>query len=385
MTDSLTPQKKRTIVAHDKHDERHFGAVNVPVYQNSLFTFPDMDHFTTAMSDLRNHHVYTRGNNPTVNELEKKLARLEGGEAAKCFASGMAAITAAIMSVIRSGDHIICVDQAYGPAREFMGQYLRKFSITTSFVDGTSVDNIRAAVQPNTRLIYLESPSSMYFQLQDIGACAKLAKDIGAFTIIDNSWATPYYQNPLLMGVDMVVHSMSKYISGHSDAVGGVVVGSDACMEKLILNEYMLFGGIMSAQIAALVMRGLRTLPVRMERHHQTGLQVAEYLQSLPFVVKVNHPGLPEHPQHELAIRQMNGFGSLFSFEADLPLETMKRWIKELRLFRIGVSWGGYESLVLINQDHPSKVLVRMYAGLEDADDIIADISSAFAKIGVAG
>ncbi|UVI32654.1 trans-sulfuration enzyme family protein [Paenibacillus spongiae] len=377
-------KSKQTLVVHDGHDERHHGAVTFPIYQNSLFTFSSVAEYEQATADHVNRHLYTRGNNPTVNELEKKLAQLEGAEKARCFASGMAAISAAILSAVQSGDHILCIDQAYGPARSFMSTYLRKFGIETTFVDGTSLESIRTAIRPNTSLLYLESPSSMFFQLQDITECARIAHEAGVLVLIDNTWSTPICQNPLQLGADLVIHSISKYISGHSDALGGFIAGRAELMDRIFHNEFSLIGGIMTAQTAALVMRGLRTLPVRLKQQQESGLAIARFLERLPFIRRVNHPGLPSHPQHELARKQMSGYSSLLSFEADLAPEQMKEWASHLALFRIGVSWGGYESLVLVQAMAPKEgsSYVRLYIGLEEPDDITADMTAAFEAIG---
>lgn len=377
----------QTIVAHDPHDERHEGAVTKPIYQNSLFTFRTYDEFLVAAQNEIGRSVYSRGTNPSVTELEKRLALLEKGEEARCFASGMSAISAAVLSVVHSGDHIVCVNEAYGPAMEFMGKYLKKYRIETTFVEGASLEEIESAIRDQTKLIYLESPSSLLFQLQNIEAVAKLAKARGIATIIDNTWATPCFQNPLLLGVDLVVHSLTKYVSGHSDALGGVVVGSKNRMKDLVKNEYMLLGGVMSPATANLLMRGLRTLPLRMEKFQEKGLTVARWLEAHPLVERVNHPGLPSHPQHELAKRQMRGSGSLFSFETAVPLDEMRRWADRLKYFRIGVSWGGYESLVTVNPKSAYKpgaaeTLVRLYVGLENDAELIADLEQAFEGIG---
>ncbi|MBP1964547.1 trans-sulfuration enzyme family protein [Paenibacillus aceris] len=375
-------QKMHSIVAHDEHDDRHHGSINVPIYQTSLFSFDTYEQFNLARLDEQENFVYSRGNNPTVRYLEDKLAQLEQGERAKCFASGMAAISAAIMSVVRQGDHVICAHQAYGPTREFLGNYLRKFGVETTFVDGSSMDDWKNAVRSNTKLLYLESPTSMMFQLQDIRKCTELASSIGAETILDNSWATPCFQNPLAMGVGLVVHSITKYISGHSDCVGGVVIGSKRLMDPLMTTEYMLFGGIMTPQTAGLVTRGLRTLPLRMQWHETSGLKVAEFLSIQSYVGKINHPGLPDHPQHELARTQMTGYGSLFSFESHESLVTLRKWADRLQYFRIGASWGGFESLVNVNalnaNDPQTCTLVRLYIGAEDPDDLIHDLDQAW-------
>ncbi len=216
LNDQAMKDKKReqqfTQTAYDLLDGRHHGAIHVPIYQNSLFAFNSYEQFEEAGKELLSHHVYSRGNNPTVQHLERKLADLEQAESAKCFASGMAAITSAILSVVEEGDHIVCVRQAYGPTREFLGSYLARFNVETTFIDGSTIDHWREAVRPNTKLLYLESPTSMLFQLQDLRQCAAFARSIGAISIIDNTWATPCFQNPLALGIDLVVHSLTKYI-----------------------------------------------------------------------------------------------------------------------------------------------------------------------------
>jgi cystathionine beta-lyase/cystathionine gamma-synthase len=373
-----------SIVTHDSHDERHHGSINVPVYQTSLFSFESYEQLDLAKQDEKNQFIYSRGNNPTVRYLEEKVALMEQGDVAKCFASGMAAISAAILSIVKQGDHIICTHQAYGPTKEFLGSYINRFGIETTFVDGKSMDAWKEAVRPNTKLLYLESPTTLLFELQDLRACVELAEQIGAETIIDNSWATPFYQTPLTLGVGLVVHSMSKYFSGHSDCIGGVVVGSHRLMDRIRLTEYMLFGGIMTPQTAALITRGLRTLPLRMQWHEASGLTVAEHLSKQPFVSRVNHPGLPSHPQHELACSQMYGYSSLFSFESDEPIEKLRKWADRLKFFKIGPSWGGFESLITVNAISAvgySTTLVRLYIGMENPDDLIQDMDETWISL----
>jgi cystathionine beta-lyase/cystathionine gamma-synthase len=211
---------------------------------------------------------------------------------------------------------------------------LERFGIEATFIDGSSLAEWKAAIRPNTKLFYLESPTSGMFELQDIPVIAELAHSVGGVTICDGSWATPYNQKPLNLGVDLVVHSMTKYLSGHSDCLGGVVVGSKQLVDPIGQNEYMLFGGIMTPQSAALVTRGLRTLPLRMQRHQESGLIVANHLLKQSYVARVNHPGLPTHPQHELAIRQMTGFSSLFSFESLEPVVRLREWANRLKYFK---------------------------------------------------
>jgi len=371
-----------TIVTHDLHDQRHYGAVTHPIYQNSLFTFQTHEELEEALDYEVGSMIYTRGNNPTVQALEERLAALEGGERARCFASGMAAIAAAILSTVQAGDHIVCVDGSYGPAKRLMEDYLVKFQIETTFVDGKDMDQIRNAVRPNTRLFYLESPTSFLFELQDLRQCAALAKKVGAKTIIDGTWASPIFQSPLTLGIDLVVHSMTKYISGHSDLIGGVVIGAKQHMDQLFREEFQLIGGILHPQSAALFMRGLRTLPLRMHKLHENGLKVAQYLGTQSFITKINHPGLISHPQHELYRAQMSGCGSLFSFETDISMEHMRSWANMLQYFRKGVSWGGFESLVFMRNQPGGRVVVRLYVGLEEPDDLFNDLKQAFASIG---
>jgi cystathionine beta-lyase len=386
MTDKNGREWQYTSTAHDAVDDRHHGSINIPIYQSSLFAFESYDKFEQAMQNSQNYHVYSRGNNPTVRYLEDKLAELERAEMAKCFASGMAAITAAILSNVKTGDHIVCVDQAYGPTREFVTGYLKRFGIESSLVDGRSMDNIRSAIRPETKLIYLESPTSMLFQLQDLAACAELARSRGIITIIDNSWATPVFQRPLELGIDLVVHSITKYISGQSDSVAGVVLGSERLISRIAKDEYMLFGGIMTAYTAAQVTRCLRTLPLRMERHERSALTVASHMVTQPYVLRVNHPALSSHPQYELGQQQMSGSSGLFSFESDVPHEIMRQWASRLRLFKIGVSWGGFESLVTVNPANAGCVtearsLVRLHIGLESVDDLMLDMDRTWAAM----
>ncbi|WP_240633035.1 trans-sulfuration enzyme family protein [Paenibacillus montanisoli] len=371
--------KKSTEAVHEEHDAKHYGAVKMPIYQNSLFTYSSYKQFISAMGGQPDTYIYSRVNNPTVNVLEQMLAKLEGGEQARCFTSGMAAISTAILSTVKTGDHVICIDHAYSPAKHFLNSYLKRFEIENTFVSGTSITDIELAIRENTSLLYMETPTSYFHELQDLQACASLAKRAGIITIVDNTWATPMFQNPLKYGIDMVVHSTTKYISGHSDALGGAVIGSKEMIQKL---EYTSLGSIMTPQIADLTMRGVRTLPVRMKTHQDTANKLAHFLQSVPHVRTVYYPGLPSHPQHELALRQMQGFSSLVSFETDLSIDLMQEWADSLRLFRIGVSWGGYESLVtVLSMPESSGSLVRLYLGLEDPEDIISDLTTAFNKL----
>lgn len=377
-----------TEVSHDAVDSRHQGAISMPVYQSSLFAFETHQKFDEAMKDVLAASVYSRGNNPTVMYLEDKIARLEGGESARCFASGMGAISAVIFALAGSGDHIVCVDQAYGPTRELLADLSARFGVEVTFIDGKDTEGFANAIRPNTKLFYLESPTSGLFEMQDIPALAALAKEHGIVTAIDNSWATPYFQKPIAMGIDLVMHSLTKYFSGHSDSLGGVVVGSRELVSLIGHRSYLNLGAAMAPQTAALITRGLRTLPLRLERHNASALKIAAHLASKPDVARVNHPGLESYPQKELADRLLSGYGGLFSFVTRHSVEKMKQWATDLDYFRIGVSWGGYESLVTVGSA-PAKDIeagvalasVRLYIGIEDPDELLADIERNWAKL----
>lgn len=383
-----------TILAHYGEDrQKHNGAIVPPIYQNTLFAFEDWDAIDRAFSDPINNSIYTRGNNPSVSMVEKKIAKLAGGEKARLFSSGMGAISSAIMSCVYSGCHIITLKNIYGPAMHLMDNYLKnKFNVEVTFVSGESVEEFRDAIKENTSLIYLESPSSAVFSMQDIEAICKLAKEHNIKTVIDNTWATPIYQKPLQMGVDLEVHSCSKYLGGHSDIISGVVIGKAELIDSIFQNELLLFGAKMAPFEAWLLMRSLRTLPMRMERHQKNAMMVAEFLEKHPKIRVVNYPGLKSFPQHELALKQMTGFSGLMSFVIDTEdVQELKNFVNSLELFSIGVSWGGHESLVhapaisYLKEMTPEQFkatglslgVIRISVGLEDPNDLIADLNNA--------
>lgn len=335
---------------------------------------------------------YTRGYNPTVAMLRKKLAALEGTEEALVFASGSAAVAAAVMSIVKSGDHIVCVEKPYSWTLNLLSKYLVKFGISVTFVDGTLVSNFAEAIQENTKLIYLESPNSLTFELQDIKAIAGLARSKNINTILDNSYNSPLNQRPAAMGIDLVLHSATKYINGHGDAVGGVVCGSRERIMKMMKEEFMTLGGIISPQDAWLMMRGLRTLELRVNRSADSAQRIAEYLEAHPKVEKVFYPFLASNPQYELAKKQMKKGGGLLSLLLKCEhLQQVENFCDSLNHFLLATSWGGYESLafpmcaVTDSQSFENKAmpwnLVRLYIGLEEANTLIADLEQAFEKI----
>ncbi|MGE0480272.1 MAG: PLP-dependent aspartate aminotransferase family protein [Phycisphaerae bacterium] len=358
------------------------GAAAPPIYQTSTFLYPDADAFSRRKRDGTPHYDYTRGGNPTTSVLEAKLARLEHGAWAECFASGMGAISAAVNICVEAGSHVVSIANVYAPTRWYL-QHLRRFGVETTFVAGGATEDFVAALRPETKLLYLESPTTGYFELLDVPALAQAARARGVLTIFDNSWATPYFQCPLEFGVDLVAHSATKYIGGHSDVVAGAIVGRDADLRKRLLRETELCGATMDPFAAWLLLRGLRTLSLRMDRHQSSALAIARMLAEHPRVEAVHHPGLEDHPGHARALRQMRGCAGLFSFS---PLEQSKDathgFLDRLKLFQHGVSWGGHESLAIggtffgTDRDKPHW-LIRLHVGLESPADLLADVRQA--------
>lgn len=370
--------------------EQYFGAVSPPIVQSSNFTFSSISHMRDSLRDELNTPFYTRGCNPTVAILRQKLAALEHAEDALVFSSGSAAVAAAVMSQVQQGDHIICVAKPYSWTNKLISRLLARFGVSHTFIDGTSISHFEAALQARTRLIYLESPNSLTFELQDLAAVAALAQQHGCVTVIDNSYATPIYQQPIRLGIDIVVHSASKYLNGHSDIVAGVLCSSKQVVLHIFEGEYMTLGGIISPNDAWLLLRGLRTLPIRMQQASASAAAVVAFLEQHPLVEQVYYPFLPSSPQYDLARRQMSGCSSLFSFTLRLPtISDMEQFCDRLQYFLPACSWGGHESLIfpmcVLHQSENYQAttqilpynLVRMYVGLEPADLLVADLAQA--------
>ena len=370
-----------------------FGAATPPIYQTSTHTFEDWDALSNAFDDRVNTPFYGRQLNPTVQLAEQVLARLAGAERARLFGSGMAAITAALLASLKTGDHLVAVNGIYGPAGRFLSSWLpQKAGVTTTFVSAMDCDAFVQACTPRTRVIYLETPSSGHFELQDIAGIAEAVKDRDIRIIVDNTWATPLRQRPLALGAHLEIHSASKYLGGHSDLIAGVLLGNAELIEAITNDEAELLGARLAPQDAWLLLRGLRTLPLRLDAHERNGLIVAEWLAAHAKVSRVSHPGRASHPQHELAKRQMSGSSSLFSFAlATEDLAAVKRFFNALQLFGRGVSWGGHESLIFapaisaIKEQSAERFKamgfsisdMRISVGLEHPNDLIADLEQA--------
>lgn len=367
--------------------EQYFEAVAPPIIQSSNFASKTVADMRYKMKHEEDEYMYSRGNNPTVTIFERKMAALEGAEHAVAFGSGMGAIAAAVLSQVKAGDHVVCVKRPYTWTKNLMRKFLPRFGVEVTMVDGKDIANFKEAIRPNTKLLYLESPTSFTFELQDLSAVAAFAKENNYVTIIDNSFASPLHQNPIAFGIDLVVHSCTKYIGGHSDIMGGVVCGSRERINQIFKGEFMTLGAVLSPHDAWLFIRGLRTLPVRMERVAATTREVVNYLTQHPKVEQVLFPFLPTHPQYELAQRQMRDNSGQFSLYLKAArMEQVDRFCDSLKHFLMAASWGGHESLIFpvsatyaseeMKSDLPFN-MVRCYVGLEDPEYLIRDLEQA--------
>jgi cystathionine beta-lyase/cystathionine gamma-synthase len=370
--------------------EQYFNAVSPPIIQSSNFCVKTVDELRHVLQNEFKIPFYTRGYNPTVGILRKKLAALEGADDALVFGSGTGAIVAAVMSVVKAGDHAVCVQKPYSWTNALFNKYLVNYGVKTTMVDGTSLDNIEKAITPATKLIYLESPNSITFELQDIEAVAKLAKKKGIATIIDNSYSSPLCQSPLAMGIDLVLHSASKYIGGHSDVVAGVVCGSQKRIDEMFAKEYMNLGAIISPHDAWLMIRSLRTLELRVMKTATETPKVVAALEDHPKIEKLNYPFSKNNPQLALAKKQMKCATGLFSLQIKSDIPGIERFVNSLKRFMIATSWGGHESLVFPfcampeanrNMSNLPANLIRFYVGIDEADYLIKDLMQALEKV----
>lgn len=368
--------------------ENYFNAVAPPIIQTSNFKVDTVDELRALFEDEYSGYLYSRGLNPTVEILRKKLAALDGAEDALVFNSGAAAIFAGVLANVKAGDHIVSVDKPYTWAQRMFDVILPRFGVTTSYIDGTKIENFERAILPNTTLIYLESPNSWDFKLQDFKAVAELARSENITTMIDNSYCTPLYQRPIALGIDIAMQTATKYIGGHSDTVGGVLCGSRAMMKKIFDSEFLNIGSGIQPFNAWLLIRGLRTLPARLERISATTRKVVDFLKRHPRVESLLFPLDETFPQYSLATEQMQGACGLVSFyvHAQTRAEVV-RFCESLKHIMMAVSWGGHESLILPKcaslapeQFDPAireHRMLRLYTGLEDADYLIRDLEQA--------
>lgn len=361
------------------------GAIIVPIYQTSTF----------VQEELGKHkgYEYARTGNPTRAALERNLARLEGGSFAYAFASGMAA-TNVLMSLLKSGDHVVAGHNLYGGSFRLFERVLKDFGLSFSYVNTCRLEDVEHAFRPNTRMLFIETPTNPIMEITDIAAAATLAHRHNVWLAVDNTFMSPYLQRPLELGADFVVHSTTKYLNGHSDGVGGAVILNDATLAERLKFLQNAAGAVLGPMDSWLILRGVKTLALRMEKHNANGMAVAAFLNSHPAVKRVHYPGLPSHPQHELAKRQMRGFGGMISFETG-SIENARLLLKSVRLCSLAESLGGVETLI----SHPASMthasvppeerqrlgitdgLVRISVGVEDVEDLIADLKQALATI----
>jgi cystathionine beta-lyase len=383
--------RKDTVLAHSGRSHERPGPINVPVYRASTVAFESVEATERATQTRYDGLYYGRFGTPTTFALEETVAQLEGGYRGIAVSSGLAAIAATIQAFAKSGDHILVPDSAYGPVRHLCDTVLSGLGIETTYYDPMLGAAIEPLVRANTRLVYLESPGSLTFEVQDIPAILAVARKRGIPTAIDNTWATPYYYSAVAAGIDVSLHSGTKYIGGHSDLLLGVIVTSKAVYEK-VRSTVVALGFSVGADDAYLGLRGLRTLAVRLERHNASGIAVATWLEAQPQVARVLHPAFPSCPGHEFWRRDFSGASGLFSFvlQPGLSNESVRACIDGLELFSIGYSWGGYESLALLA--HVANVrtatrwtepgaVVRLHVGLEDPGDLIADLAAGLARL----
>ncbi len=367
-----------------------------PLYQTSTFVFDSAEQGAARFAGEEPGYIYSRLGNPTVRCLEEKIALLEEGEDATIYGSGMGAVSASILAFVEQGDHIVAQQCLYGCTHSFLNEMVKKWGIEVTFVnDASDPENFKKAMRPNTKIVYIESPANPVMQLTDIKACAEIAHENGARLIIDNTYMTPYLQRPITLGADIVLHSATKYINGHGDVVAGILVGSKEDMDHIRMTTQKDLGGVTSPFDAWLMQRGIKTLAIRMQAHEKNAMEVAKFLEAHPKVKNIFYPGLPSHPQHELAKKQADGFGGMIAFELHGGLEAGKVLMNNIEVFHLAVSLGTVDSLI----QHPASMthspvpeedrlaagitdgLVRVSVGIENVDDLIGAMARALDQV----
>jgi cystathionine beta-lyase len=386
-----TRRTATTLVTAGRDPKAHHGFVNPPVYHASTVLYPSAEDYVAH----RSRYQYGRRGTPTTEALEQALQELEGPNCAgvSLLPSGLAAISSALLSMVHAGDHVLVTDSTYGPTRNFCEQVLTRLGVTTSYYDPTIGGSIDELLRPNTRLVYLESPGSLSFEMQDTAAIAKAAHDKGALVLMDNTWATPLYFRPLDHGVDLAIQAGTKYIGGHSDLMLGTV-SANAVTVAALKNTVRLTGLCEGPDDVYLGLRGLRTLGIRLARHYESGLAVARWLEARPEVLRMLHPALPSHPGHAIWKRDFTGASGLFSMVLKpVPQQAYYAFLDTLDLFGIGASWGGYESLAIPFDCAPLRTAkpwapggptVRFHIGLEAVEDLLEDLERGFAALAAA-
>jgi methionine-gamma-lyase len=368
-----------------------FGSAVTPIYQTSTFGFESAQDGADRFAGKAGGYIYTRIGNPTIAALESCVAELEEGIGAVATSSGMGAIATAYLALLRQGDHVVSTASVYGPTRILMEKHLSRFGVAATYVDTSNLTEVRGAMRPETKMIYVETPSNPLMQVTDVQAVAELAHERGALLVVDSTFASPYLQKPLVLGADVVLHSVTKFINGHADVVGGILAARDDAIYRRLRDMMVTMGCNMDPHQAYLVHRGLKTLALRIARSQESALEIARWLESRPEVAWVRYIGLPSHPQHALARKQMEGFGSMISFEMRGGMAAGRKLMDRVKLAMLAVSLGGVETLI----EHPASMthagvsraereaagitdgLVRYSVGIEDAGDLIEDLRRA--------
>lgn len=384
-----------TKLIHAGAFEEPYGSATVPIYQTSTFKFKSAQHGADCFSGKSDGYIYTRIGNPTIKALERNIAELEGGFDGIATSSGMGAVSSVYMALLGAGAHIVSADAVYGPARGILETDFSRFNVEATFVNTSRIENIKAAIRPNTKVLYIETPANPTMEMTDIATCAKLAKEHNLILVVDNTFCSPYLQKPLALGADVVLHSVTKFINGHADIVGGVIVTKNEELYKKIRHSMVYLGCNMDPTQAFMVLRGVKTLSIRIERAQENAMKVAEFLSKHPKVAWIKYPGLPSYPQYELAKKQMNGFGSMMSFGLKGGYEAGRKMMDHVHLALLAVSLGGVETLI----QHPASMthagiskenklaagitddLIRFSVGIEDINDIIEDLKHALEAV----
>ncbi len=380
---------------HAGSEKDKYGSATVPIYQTSTFGFESADEGARCFAGESDGFIYTRIGNPTIQALERQVAILEGGFGGIATGSGMGAVTTIYMGLLSQGDHIVSTDAVYGPSRGVMENYFSRFGVESTYVSTSNVENILKAIKPNTKVLYLETPTNPTMEITDIAACVEIAKRHNLITVVDNTFCSPYLQRPFEFGVDVVFHSMTKFINGHADIVAGMIVARTQELYSRLRNTMINMGCNMDPHQAYLVLRGIKTLALRIERAQENAIKVADFLENHPKVSWVKYPGLKSHPQYELGKKQMFGPGAMISFELKGGFNAGKKLMDNVHLAMLAVSLGGVETLI----QHPASMthskmsaeaktkanitdgLVRFAVGIEDVEDIIADLDYALSMV----
>ena len=383
-----------TKLIHSGEIDDQFGSATVPIYQTSTFSFKSADEGARCFSGESDGYIYTRICNPTINALERQLAILENGYGGIAVSSGMAAATTIYLALMSQGDHIVSTDAIYGPARGIMEKQFTRFGFQSTYIKTTDPRAIENAIRPNTKILYIETPANPTMDITDLAACAEIAKKHGLILVVDNTFCSPYLQNPLDFGADIVFHSMTKFINGHADIVAGIIITKEKSLYDKLRNMMVMMGCNMDPHQAYMVLRGLKTLSIRIDKAQQNAAEVARFLESHPKASWIKYPGLRSYPQYDLAQRQMRGSGSMISFGLKGGYEAAKKMLDNVHVALLAVSLGGVETLI----QHPasmthSKVspedkqkagitddLIRLSVGIEDVGDLIADFKQALDK-----